>query len=90
MSSFTKDPDAILDYVIDWSSWLATGDTIVASTWISSDAALVVDSSSFTATNATAVVSGGDNRRRYSLTNRVTTAAGLVDDRTITIRIAQR
>ena len=31
--TFTKDPDAVLDYSVDWSLWLA-GDQISSSEWI--------------------------------------------------------
>ena len=31
--TFTKDPDAVLDYSVDWSLWLA-GDEISTSEWI--------------------------------------------------------
>ena len=29
VATFKKDPDATLDYTLDWSQWLPTGDTIV-------------------------------------------------------------
>ena len=32
LASFPKDPDAVLDYYLDWGPWLA-GDTIVTSAW---------------------------------------------------------
>jgi len=89
MSSFTKDPDAVLDYIVDWSAWLGD-DTIVTSQWFSSDAALSVDADAFTTTTATAWLSGGENRRKYTVTNRITTDGGRTDDRTITIRIAEK
>ena len=31
--TFTKDPDAVLDYSVDWSLWLA-GDEISTSEWL--------------------------------------------------------
>ena len=31
--TFTQDPSAVLDYTIDWSQWLPSGDTITAATW---------------------------------------------------------
>ena len=34
--TFTKDPDAVLDYSVDWSLWLA-GDTISSSEWLLDD-----------------------------------------------------
>ena len=39
MTTFLKDPDAVLDYSVDWSKWLA-GDQIETSTWFVSDPAL--------------------------------------------------
>ena len=91
MSAFTKDPDAVLDYKVDWSEWLPSGDTITASTWISSDpTVLVIDADTFTTTTATVWLSGGEVRRKYTVTNRITTDGGRTDDRSITIRIAEK
>ena len=39
MTTFLKDPDAVLDYSVDWSKWLA-GDQIQTSAWLVSDPAL--------------------------------------------------
>ena len=36
MTTFIKDPDAVLDYSVDWSKWL-TGMEIVTSAWSVSD-----------------------------------------------------
>ncbi len=51
--------DEKLDYMADWSQWLDCDDSIIESTWTTSDPGLVVDSSSFTATSATVWLSGG-------------------------------
>lgn len=32
LKKFIKDPNAKLDYVLDWSDWLATGDTVSSAT----------------------------------------------------------
>lgn len=89
--SKTKDPDAVLDYSVNWSAWLGD-DTIVTSTWIVTgpDALLVVDSDSKSTTATTVWLSGGTLYRTYTATNRVTTAAGRVDDRSITFKIEQK
>jgi len=84
---FIKDPEAVLDYEVDWSTWLGA-DTISTSTWVV-PAGLTEDSSSNTTTTATIVVSGG-SVGSYTATNRITTAAGLTDDRTITIQVRER
>ena len=84
-----KDPDAAgIDYKIDWVAELA-GDPISASTWII-PAGITKDSDSFTDTTATILISGGTVGETYSMVNRITTAGGRVDDRTITVSIAER
>jgi hypothetical protein len=57
-SVWRHDPDAVLDYTIDWSQWLGDGETIAASTWDVPAGLTEVDESE--TTTATSVrVSGG-------------------------------
>lgn len=86
---WTKDPDAILDWLFDWSEWLADSEAIIASTMTASPG-LTVDSSIFGETTATAWISGGLPGQPYTLANRITTDQGRTDERTITIRVVQR
>jgi len=83
-----KDPDAILDYGFIWDQWLGA-DTIVSSSMIV-EPGLVLDSDSNTTTTTTAWLSGGTAGEIYSVTNRITTAAGRTDDRTIKIKVIER
>ena len=85
---FYKDPDAILDYQIDWSDWLGA-DTIVASTW-TVGTGIIKDSDTFTATTATVWLSGGTVATSYSATNRIVTTLGRTDDRTIQITVKNK
>ena len=90
---FTKDPDAILDYQIDWSDWMADGDTISASEWIvdsDDDDALTVDDDSFTDDATTVWLSAGVAGVIYLVTNRITTAGGRVEDRTLEFQVEER
>lgn len=87
-NEFDKDPDDVLDYAIDWSTWLGE-DTITASTWTEPDG-ITVDSSTNTTTTATIWLSGGTLGEAYSLTNHITTAAGRERDRTIVISLVTR
>jgi hypothetical protein len=91
---YEKTPAAVLNYGRDWSDWLEPGDRIIASTWTAdqanSDTALHVESSGFTNTSTVVVLSGGTLGVRYKVTNRVTTAAGYVDERSAYWEIIQR
>lgn len=82
---FTKDPQAVLDYVIDWSDWL-DGDTITASQWTVPDG-IEKDSDTHTTTAATIWLSGGTLGETYSVVNHITTVAGRENDQTIRIKV---
>ena len=85
---FTKDPDAVLDYAIDWSRWLGS-DTIQTSTW-TVPSGLTEVSSEHTSTTVTIWLSGGTAGQTYTVTNRIVTAGGRTDERSIYIRVEQR
>ncbi len=87
-SAFIKDPDAVLDYTFNWASWLGT-DTIASST-VTAEDGLTVDSKSQTSTAVTAWLSGGTAKESYSVTCHIVTAAGREDDRTIGITVQER
>ena len=54
-----KDPSAVLDYVFDWTEWLATGETI-ESYVITVDAGLTLNSDSESNGAVVAWLSGGE------------------------------
>jgi hypothetical protein len=100
LKKFIKDPNAKLDYVLDWSDWLATGDTVSsAAATVSPTGGLMISgtaagtfsnsaSVSLTVTSSylvTVWAKDGTAGSSYDITVRVTTASGRIDDRTITI-----
>ena len=90
MALFAKDPAAAIDYTVDWSGgYLEPGETLASSGWQIAPVeagGLVVDSDVAGATATTATLSG----HVYRVTNRVTTSAGRVDERSLMIRVQQR
>ena len=89
MMTFTKDPDAVLDYSIEWSKWLA-GDQIQTSTWTVSDSGVEASDDSNTATRATVWLAGGAEGQSYTVTNRITTNGGRTDERSFAIQVQAR
>jgi len=86
----TKDPNAVLDYEIDWgTNYLEVGETISTSTWIA-DSGITVDSNTKTSTTATVWLSGGTAGTAYNVTNRIVTSASRTDDRTIKISVSNK
>lgn len=86
---FVKDPDAVLDYCIDWSSWLATGESINASTWTVT-AGITADSDDNSNTDTVVWLSGGIAGNAYEATNHIVTSAGREEDRTLSIFCIER
>ena len=87
-SEFTKDPQAELDYTIDWETWL-DDDTLSTVTWtVPTGIASELEHNSTTA--ATIWLSGGTVETRYEVVCHIVTAAAREDDRTIGIFVSQR
>lgn len=91
-----KDPDAELDYAVDWSVWLPAGDTISTSTWavIGDDASLTIGTGghapSHTTTLATVWLLGGTLDKTYQVANHIVTAQGRTNDHTLFVKIRQQ
>lgn len=81
-----KDPDEVLDYVVNWAARLES-DTIVTSTWPTVPAGITKNSDTNTATTTTIWLSGGVLGAAYEFVNRVVTAAGRTMDQTIKLKI---
>lgn len=94
LTPFIKDPNAVLDYAVSWAAWLAeVSDTIVTSAWAvldDVDSTLIIDSDVSNTTVATVWLSGGTLDRKYALRNRISTAGGRIDDRTIYVKIKEK
>jgi hypothetical protein len=86
---FTKDPDATLDYTVDWQYWLQSGEKLIASNW-DVPSGITKEKDFFDDTSATIWLSGGTVGTTYSLTNQIETNHGRKDDRTIRIRVMER
>ena len=84
-----KDPSAVLDYVFDWTGWLATGETITDYT-ITADTGITVDSPTEDDGKVTVWLSGGTAGINYKVACLITTAAGRTDERTIWIKVTDR
>lgn len=92
-----KDPNATLPYSVDWvtpdpktgKKWMRDGDTITTSTW-TVPPGITKQSDGHDDGVATIWLSGGTAGTTYKLTNRITTAQGCTDERTIPITVRER
>ena len=83
-----KDPNEVLDYVVDWSERLS-GDTIANSSW-TMPPGITKDSDSRTTTTTTIWLSGGTIGESYSMVCRIVTAGGRTMDQTCKIKIKEK
>lgn len=86
--TFAKDPNAVLDYSVDWSRWLA-GDEISTSEWIV-PAGLTKITDTMTTTKTTVWLSGGTADQSYTVTNRIVTTGGRTEDRSFVVKVEER
>jgi len=86
-----KDPDALLDYTVDWVSggWLG-GDTITGTPVWTVPAGLTKAAQTNTTTTATVWLSGGTPFVDYEVACRITTTQGRIDERTMIISVRNR
>jgi hypothetical protein len=89
-SSFTKDPDATLDYLVDWSELLDSVSDYIVSAAVSADTGITVYLQTFTSSRHTIWLQGGTVGNRYRARSKIWTQAGRIDERTITVLVRER
>lgn len=92
MSFYLKDPEARIDYAIDWAVYLS-GQTIVASAWAvepDEQDGIEIEESSFAPERSAARLAGGLVGHIYTVSNVVILSDGSRDSRSITLRVEER
>ena len=93
MTLLLKDPDAVLDYSVDWGAEYLGDDLLSQSDWaVSPDepGGVSIVGSSFDAKLATVKAGGGLAGRLYRLENHVVMESGRIDSRTVVLRVEKR
>lgn len=93
MSFLLKDPEAVLDYSIDWGAEYLAGDALADSLWSvgpNEPGGAAIAGSQFDLLVSTVQVAGGVPGKIYRVTNHVTTASGREDSRSILLRVEKR
>jgi hypothetical protein len=85
-----KDPNAILDYPIDYTAWLLDIHDTYLSHTIAVTGGIVIDSSSFLSGYIIPVISAGTINTLASFTIHIVTSGGRADDRTFYLNIVER
>lgn len=83
---FVQDPEAVLDYTLDWTKLMVVGDTIIAVTF-TPDPGLTKLSQNFSALTVTVWLQDGTAGTVYNVSSHITTAAGRQLIRTFQISV---
>jgi len=90
-SRISHDPQAKLDYAVDWSAWLQSGETISESTWtVPAGLTEVTPTPTPTGSVATIWLAGGTVGQNYMVTNHIKTSMDREDDRSLFLRVIER
>ena len=84
-----KDPSAVLDYVFDWTKWLAAAETITSHT-VTVPTGLTLESSTAASGIVTVWISGGTAGTTYRVECLIVTTAGRTDERSLWITVQER
>ena len=93
MTLLLKDPDAVLDYSVDWGADYLLGDLIADSQWAVDPVepgGVTIEGSDFDASTAIVKAAGGTAGRIYRLVNEVVMQSGRSDRRSIVLRVEKR
>lgn len=85
-----KDPSAILDYSFDWSSWLATNETISNATVTVPAGIMLYQAAQVSAGVVTFWLSGGAAGNFYPIECTISTSQGRTDSRSFQLTVQQR
>lgn len=85
-----KSPDAILDYNFDFTSWLATGETLSSATITVPTGITLYQAGEIVGSTVVFWLSGGSANQSYPVTCSFTTSAGRSDSRTSTLNCQTR
>jgi len=89
LQKFTKQPNDVLDYDVDFSDWMVSGDEVDGVT-VSADAGVTVDSYAFTDEIVKVWLSGGTDGETYKITVLATTEGGRSKEQEFRIKVKEK
>jgi hypothetical protein len=82
--TFSKDPNAVLDYAFDWTEWLESAETI-DTFQVTGSTGITVDSTNNLGKKIIVWLSGGTAGQGYAILCHIVTSMNRIDDKTMYI-----
>ncbi len=89
LQKFTKQPNDVLDYDIDFSDWLVSGDEVESVT-VTAETGITVDSTNITSEIVKIWLSGGTDGSSYKVTALAVTEGGRTKEKEFIIKIKEQ
>ena len=90
MKTFAKDPDARLDYTVDWTAFLTgSSDTVSTYSFVSPSVDLTFEDEAMLDGMHTIFISGGTLNEVYLVTSRIETTGGRINDSSFRLLIRE-
>jgi len=93
MGYYLKDPQAAVDYSVDWGAGYLDGQTVSGSVWSvapDEEGGVRVVAETVLPTRTAATLEGGVAGKVYRVGNQVTLSDGRTDERTLVLRVEER
>jgi hypothetical protein len=87
LGKFTKQPDEILDYDVDYTDWFENREDSPASFTVAAEPGITIVSSGMAGPIVKVVLAGGTHGEKYKITVLLTTDEGLVKEADFTVTI---
>lgn len=85
-----KDPQAVLDYSLDWSDWLHAGETITEHAVSCDDADALITNVALSGGNVRWWLGGGLPGKVYDIRVEIRTSSNRIDQRTLRVPVGNR
>lgn len=85
-----KDPQAVLDYRVEWTTWLSDVSDTISTGTVTATTGITVDSYNVNGTQLIGWLSGGTAGSEYTITYQITTTGGRTDQRELVVRVQNR
>lgn len=89
LGKFTKQPNEILDYDVDYDDWFSNRTDTPSSFAVTAEAGITVVDSSRSGNVVKVTLSGGTHLAKYKITVRLATAAGLVKEADFVVAVKE-
>lgn len=87
LGKFSKQPDEILDYDVDYSDWFSSRADTPASHSVVAEAGITKVSDALTGSTVRVVLSGGTSGESYKITVLLTTSDGIVKEADFVVKV---